>query len=216
MKTETKVLSGILIFSAVLLIGAVVLLGRGNSRVPEQINDQTQYDIDYSTGEKSGSDSAKVKLVEFSDFQCPACKAFDPAIKQILAENKDNIQFIYKYFPLPMHLNAKPSANFAIYAATEGKFWEIHDKLFETQDEWANLPDPKNYFLQMGKEAGLDETKIKEALDNNTYYDVMNKTFEEGQRLAVNSTPTLFINGKKANFQTFEELRQMIQQALTQ
>lgn len=213
MKTETKVLGGILIFSAVLLIGAVSLLSLGQKKTVVETSDQVQ-NIDYSTGEKIGTDSAKIKLVEYSDFQCPACKSFEPILKQILAENKDNIQFVYKYFPLPLHLNARPSANFAIYAATEGKFWEVHDKLFETQEEWAELKNPKDYFIKMGKDLGLNEAKLKEALDNNTYYDTMNKTFEEGQNIGVNSTPTLFLNGKKLSFQTFEELQQTIKQTL--
>lgn len=213
MKTETKVLGGILIFSALLLIGAVSLLSLGQKKTVEETSDQVQ-NIDYSTGEKIGSDSAKIKLVEYADFQCPACKAFAPTLKQILAENKDSIQFIYKFFPLPLHLNGKPAANFSIYAATEGKFWEAHDKLFETQDAWAALPDPKDYFIKIGKDLGLNEVKLKEALDKNTYYDIMNKTFEEGQNIGVNSTPTLFLNGKKLSFQTFEELQQTIKQTL--
>lgn len=213
MKTETKVLGGILIFSAVLLIGAVSLLSLGQKKTVEETSDQVQ-NIDYSTGEKIGSDSAKIKLVEYADFQCPACKSIEPVLKQILAENKDNIQFVYKYFPLPLHLNARPSANFAIYAATEGKFWEVHDKLFDTQEEWAELKNPKDYFIKMGKDLGLNEAKLKEALDNNTYYDTMNKTFEEGQNIGVNSTPTLFLNGKKLSFQTFEQLQQTIKQIL--
>lgn len=211
MNTETKILSGILIFSAVLLIGAVSLLSFGQKKPVEVTSAQVQ-NIDYSTGEKTGTDSARIKLVEFADFQCPACKAFEPTLKQILSENKDNIQLVYKYFPLPVHLNAKPAANFAIYAATEGKFWQIHDKLFETQETWADLPDPKDYFLKMGKDLGLNEAKLKDALDKNSYYPVMDKTFNEGQNLGVDSTPTLFINGKKAIFQSFEELNQLIKQ----
>lgn len=214
MNTETKILSSILIFSAILLIGAVALLSSGGNKPGTESADQVQYDMDYSTGEKIGTDSAKIKLVEYSDFQCPACKSFEPTLKQILADNKDNIQFVYKYFPLPIHLNAKPASNFAIYAATESKFWETHDKLFETQEEWAQLKDPKDYFLKMGKELGLDETKLKDALDNNTFYHVMNKTLDEGQNYGVNSTPTLFLNGKKLSFQTFEELKQLIKQAV--
>lgn len=214
MKNETKILSAILIFSAILLIGAVALLSTGQKTPTSENPDQIVYNIDYSTGEKIGTDSAKVKLVEYADFQCPACKSFEPVLKQILAENKDGVQFVYKYFPLPLHLNSRTSANFAIYAATEGKFWETHNKLFDTQEEWAELKNPKDYFLKMGRDLELDEQKLKEALEKNTYYPVMNKTFEEGQNLGVNSTPTLFLNGKKMNFQTYEELKQSIKQAL--
>src|SRR3989344_6569858 len=132
MKTETKVLSGFLIAIAALLLGGVFFLSKNNPNA-QVTSDGTVYQIDYSKGYKIGSDSAKVKVVEFSDFECPACKAAEPAIKNVISSNGDNVQFIYRHFPLPQHLNGKIAAAFAEAAGEQGKFWEAHDKLFETQ-----------------------------------------------------------------------------------
>lgn len=212
MKSETKILSVILIFSAILLIGAVTLLSMGQKNTV--ITPETEVTIDYSTGEKIGSDSAKVKIVEYSDFQCPACKAFEPALQKVLNDYKEDIQFVYKYFPLPLHFNSKPASNFAIYSATEGKFWETHGKLFQTQEEWALLKNPNEYFLKLGKDLGLDETKLKIALDNNSFYPEMEKTMAEGEKIGVNSTPTVFVNNKKLNLSSYEDLETKVKQIL--
>ena len=212
MKTETKILLGILIFSGLLLTGAVIFFSKG--QVQNKLSEEAIHQIDYSTGQKIGTDSAKIKLVEFADFHCPACKALEPIIQQILKDYKNDIQLTYKYFPLPIHLNAKAAANFAILAAYEGKFWQIHDKLFETQDEWANLPNPKDYFLKMGASFNLDQIRLKQALDNNTYYPLMDQTTREGNNLGVDATPTIFLNGKKQPIQSFTDLKSAIEKEL--
>ncbi len=212
MKTETKVLGGILIFSLILIFGAVFLLGRSNN-TPGVSNSQV-INIDYSKGQKIGSDSAKVKLVEFSDLQCPACRAVEPLVKQTIQKNKDNLQFIYRHFPLMQHVHAKKAANFAEYAATEGKFWEIHDKLFETQESWSELADPTDYFADLGAQYGLDKEKIKDAVSKGTYDQRINEDFAEGSVLRVNATPTFYLNGKKLNLKNFTDLEQVVSEEL--
>ena len=214
MKTETKVLSGFLIAIAALLLGGVFFLSKNNPNA-QVTSDGTVYQIDYSKGYKIGSDSAKVKVVEFSDFECPACKEAEPAIKNVISSNGDNVQFIYRHFPLPQHLNGKIAAAFAEAAGEQGKFWEAHDKLFETQNEWSNLSDPTDFYLIIAKELNLDEEKIKKVLSANQYSEKIQADINEGNSLGVNSTPTFYVNGKKATLTSFSDLQTAVEAALS-
>lgn len=209
MTTETKILGIVLILTIVLLGGGVFLLSRGSSGSSQAVEGTSVVQIDYSKGEKSGSDSAKVKLVEFSDLQCPACLAAEPVIKKIRATYPDQVQLIYRHFPLPQHTHGREAANFAEAAGEQGKFWETHDKLFDTQAEWSNLADASAFFLDLGKQLALDEDKVKQAISI-TAKARIDDDVAEGQRLGVNSTPTFFVNGHRVNLQSFEDLNTVV------
>lgn len=213
MNTETKILGLVLIFSTVLVVGAVILFGKSEQANPASKIEQV-VNIDYSKGQKIGSDSAKVKLVEFSDLQCPACKAVEPVVKQTVEKNKDKIQFIYRHFPLMQHVHSRKAANFAEYAASEGKFWEVHDKLFETQEDWSKLSDPTEYFANLGSQFGLNKDKIKEAVSKGLYDSKINDDTKEANRLGVNATPTFYLNSKKLNMQNFSDIETAISEEL--
>lgn len=215
MTTETKILGIILIITLTLLIGGVFLLSRSQSS-SSGVKGTAVLQIDYSKGQKIGSSSAKVKLVEFSDFQCPACKSAEPAIKQTLLKYSDDLQFIYRHFPLPQHTHAKQAATLAEAAGEEGKFWEMHDKIFETQSQWSNLSDTDAtaFFLVLAKELGLNEDNLRQALKENTFKSKIDSDIAEGQSLGVNSTPTFFLNGKKLNLKSFDDLNTAVANAL--
>lgn len=214
MTAETKWLGVILIATVVLLFGGVFLLSRGGSS--KDIAGVNVSQIDYAKGQKIGSDSAKVKLVEFSDFQCPACQAAEPALKQVLSKYPNDLQFIYRHFPLPQHAYGRQAASYAEAAGEQGKFWEMHDKLFETQTEWSALgdSDATTFFLRIAKELGLDENKIKQSLAENTFKSKIDSDIAEAQSLGVNSTPTFFVNGRKLNLQSFDDLNATVAEEL--
>ncbi|MBI2596745.1 thioredoxin domain-containing protein [Candidatus Daviesbacteria bacterium] len=213
MKTETKILIAVLLISTILVIGAILLLGKSD-QTKKNVNEEPTLNIDYSRGEKIGSDSAKVKLVEFSDLQCPACKIAEPAIKQVIDKNQGKLQFIYRHFPLMQHIHSRKAANFAEYAASQGKFWEIHDKLFETQEEWDKLADPTDYFVSLGSQFGLDKAKAQEAISKKLYEDKINADVAEANRLGVDATPTFYLNGRKLQLQSFTDLESIVSQEL--
>lgn len=200
--------------TAVLLFGGVFLLSRGGSS--QGITGTTVSQIDYTKGQKIGSDSAKVKLVEFSDFQCPACQAAEPAIKQTLLKYSNDLQFIYRHFPLPQHAYGRQAAAYAEAAGEQGKFWEMHDKLFETQTEWSALgdSDAAAFFLNLAVQLGLDENKVKQAVAENTFNSKIDSDLAEGRSLGVNSTPTFFVNGRKLNLQKFDDLSNAVAEEL--
>lgn len=212
MTTETKILGVILVLTAVLLIGGVFFLSRGGS--PSGVTGTSVSQIDYSKGEKIGSDSAKVKLVEFSDLQCPACLAAEPAVKKVRSTYPDQVQLIYRHFPLPQHTHGREAASFAEAAGEQGKFWEMHDKLFDTQAEWSGLADVNLFFTDLGKQVGLDGGKLKQAAVENGVKQRIEDDIAEGQRLGVNSTPTFFINGHKLNLQSFDDLNTAVAEEL--
>lgn len=209
MITETKILGSIVIATVVLLVGGIFLLSRSASGPLKDITGATVSQIDYSKGEKIGSDSAKVKVVEFSDLQCPACLAAEPIVKKIRTSySLDQVQLIYRHFPLPQHSHGREAASFAEAVGEQGKFWEMHDKLFDTQSEWSGL-DGKGatvFFLGLAKQLNLDENKINQAIASNGLKARIDGDVAEGNRLGVNSTPTFFINGRKVSLQSFDDL----------
>src|SRR5258708_2856238 len=94
-----------------------------------------------NTKNVKGPDNAKVTVVEFSDLQCPACKATEPWVQQLFSTDGDKVRFVYRHFPLSeIHKNALLAAWAAEAAAASGKFWQFHDMMFSTQEEWAELP----------------------------------------------------------------------------
>ena len=213
MKEETKVLGIILIITAILLFGGIFLLSRSQPS-SQEIKGAAVLQIDYSKGQKIGSESAKVKLVEFSDFQCPACKSAEPAIKQTLLKYPNDLQFIYRHFPLPQHANAREAAYFAEAAGEQGKFWEMHDRIFETQSQWSDIGDSTEFFLGLARDLNLDEAKLQEVLEKNTFKSKIDSDVAEGRSLGVNSTPTFFVNGRKVNLRTFDDLNTAVAEEL--
>lgn len=206
MKTETKFLGIILIATLVLLFGGIFLLTKqGLSPVVEET---AVLPIDYSKGQKIGSDSAKVKLVEFSDLECPACAAAEPYVKKVRSDYPEQVQLIYRHFPLPQHTHSRQVAIFAEAATEQGKFWEMHDKLFDTQAQWTTLPEKEAavFFLNLAKDLNLDKDKLSKALEDPKTKARVDGDEAESRRLGVNSTPTFFLNGRKLNLQSFSDL----------
>lgn len=213
MKTETKILAVILTSSIILVFGAIFFFGRTQDTNKGKVQGAT-YRVDQSIGHKMGSDSAKLKLVEFSDFQCPACKGAEPTVKEIITSHPDEVQLIYRHFPLPQHKNAIAAATFSEIAAEQNKFWQVHDALFATQENWSELTDPADFFIDLARKNGVDENYIKDAIKNDLYQDKIDKDLNEGKALNVSSTPTFFLNGQKLDLQSFESLKSIIEQQL--
>jgi protein-disulfide isomerase len=146
---------------------------------------------------KTGSDSAKVTIVEFGDFQCPACGAAHPHVKKLLADEKENVLFVFRNFPLQQHQYAKLAAEAAMAAGAQGKFFEMEDKLFTNQEIWMTSKDPMVNFKEYAEELALDVTKFEEEVTSEKYKDLIERDTNDGIALGVNSTPTFFINGEK-------------------
>ncbi len=144
----------------------------------------------------AGNKKAKVMLVEYSDYQCPACGQYHPLIKQVLEKYKDQIGLVMRHFPLQQHENAIVAARAAEAAGKQGKFFEMGDLLFTNQKEWEKEKDPQKKFESYASKLKLNMEQFKK--DNTDMHD---KKIEadrlSGVALGVNSTPTFFLNGVK-------------------
>jgi protein-disulfide isomerase len=141
-----------------------------------------------------GPATAKITLVEFSDFQCPYCAAAIHRLDDLLAKHPQDIRLIFKQFPLDIHSDAALAAEAALAAHAQGKFWPMHDKLY------ANFRSiTREKIFELAKEVGLDQTRFAADLNSGKYKSTVQKELAEGERAGVSGTPTLFVNGKHFN-----------------
>ena len=149
--------------------------------------------------------SGEVILVEFSDFQCPACQAVQEPLMQILDKYEGKVEFVYRYFPLnTIHKNAQIAAQAAEAAGRYDKFWQMHDKLFETQSEWEGIADPREMMVGYAQEIGIDKDKFASELESQEVRDGVNNDSLSATRYQLTGTPTFFINGVKVEFGQIE------------
>jgi protein-disulfide isomerase len=163
---------------------------------------------------KVGSDDAKVKVFEFSDFQCPYCKQLNVSIDQMLKDYGDKVQLVFKPFPLSIHAQANDAALAAECANEQGKFVVYGDKLFNSQSDWGNKNDIqkfKTYAIQMG----MNADQFNKCLDDKKYQDAVNKSLDEGKGFGIAGTPALFINTQfKNGVISYDDLKKAIDQEL--
>jgi protein-disulfide isomerase len=164
------------------------------------------------------TEKGKVVLVEYSDFQCPACGMYYPLIKQLKAEFGDRLQVAYKHFPLQkIHKNANLAARVSEAALNQNKFWEMHNVLFEKQKEWSDSGQALSLFTAYALELGLEKEKFLDDIDKNSTYDKVNADYQEGVSFGVAGTPTFFLNGKKIiNPRGYDEFKKLIEQSIQQ
>lgn len=217
MKGETKVLFGLGLLTIIVFVGAALLLGKTSSS--NNSNQSPKADASLLVRKNShmtASESAKVTVVEFGDYQCPACKAAYPITKEMLRDYGSKVDFVFRNFPLSQHQNAQIAAEAAEAAGAQGKFWEMHDRLYETQDIWAESSTPLDIFIKYAGELGLNTDKFKSDVEKNAYSSIINSDQNDGLGLGINSTPTFFVNGKKIEgVPAYSDLKAPIDSALS-
>ena len=166
-----------------------------------------------------GNPNAPVTILEFADFECPACGRFatitEPDVrKRIIETGLANLTFYD--FPLPQHLNSQSASNAAACADDQGKFWPMHDQLFASQDQWSTqaTDNPKPMFMSYAGRIGLDVGKFESCYDARTHQKRIEANFAEGERHKVNSTPTFVIGSQSyANAMSYDELKAAVDSA---
>jgi protein-disulfide isomerase len=156
-----------------------------------------------------GPANAPVTIVEFTDFQCPACAAMQPVLDEVLKTYGDKVRFVVRDFPLVMHANARKAAEAANAANAQGKFFEYTALLFKRQKA-LDVPSLKKY----ASELGLDRARFDDALDSGAFAAEVRHDVRDGEIYGIESTPTIFINGVKLNELSAEDLRAAIDRAL--
>lgn len=147
---------------------------------------------------KVGTQDAKVKIVEFSDFQCPFCKALHLTMKKILADYGDKILFVFKEFPLPIHPQAPGAALASECANEQGKFLPYADKLFDSQADWGKTTGTQK-FKTYAAELRLNATQFSQCLDSKKYQDKVDADLAEGKKFGLSGTPGTFVNNQFEN-----------------
>lgn len=199
---ETKFFIGVIVVTIVILAGAVYIFSQPPKVVPAGT-------LVPETVWATGSATPKATLIEFSDFECPACGAAFQVVKQITEKYADELRFVYRHFPLDQHKNARTAAVAAEAAGAQGKFWEMHDLLFKNQ---TNLS--VETINGLGIELKLDMEKFTGDVNTGKYKDKVQKDLTDGNALGVNSTPTFFLDGNKLNLFSFADLEVEVRKAL--
>ncbi len=211
MSKETKIISGVGILFFALFAFLIYRTSTGSLVIadPNLLIGQ----LSHMTGNKE----AKVNVVEFGDYQCPACGYAAPIVKQLIEAYKTNpnVNFVFRNFPLPQHSNAMVAAEAAEAAGAQGKFWEMHEIIYSGQNDWSGSPNATEIFAGYAQKLGLDVKMFTDAVNQQKFQDVIFKDRSDGQALGINSTPTFFVNGEKMNgILSFEEFKKLIDSKL--
>lgn len=210
MNKKTALWLGVII----LMVGSLVVMGVNSRRsgAPGQL----VASVISATDRVSGSPDATVELIEYADFQCPACGLYYPWVKDLKKEFDGKIKFAFRHFPLrSIHQNADPAAQAAEAAGMQGKFWEMHDLIFEHQNDWSKNAGAKSLFEGYASQLGLDLQKFRTDRESEAAINKINSDLAGGMTIGVNHTPTFFLNGRElANPMNYDEFRNAILQAL--
>ncbi len=199
--SESKFFVGIIAVTLAIIGIAVILLSR-----PAKPIDKTV--LITPTTYTTGNINAPLWLVEFSDFECPACKVFFPTVETLISNNKETLLFAHRHFPLSQHQYALKTAIAAEAAGRQGKFWEMWKKLYEADV----LSDEA--IKKAATSLALDEGKFASDSADASLTTSIEKDVTLGESLGVTATPTFYLNGVKLTVRTPEELKTKVEEAL--
>jgi protein-disulfide isomerase len=213
-----------IIIIIVVIVGAIMFFSRGEASPQTSVDgttdvgtnntglSQTEVDQTKLVGDArnfKGGDNATVTIVEFSDFQCPYCQLASSEVKALSEKYGDKIKIVFRHFALDYHEYAQMAAEATEAAGAQGKFWEMHYKIYDNQDSLS-----ENSFVKFAQELNLDVDKFKQELESGKYTAIVKKDRQDGNDIGVNGTPSFYINNKKANISNFTDLEEIIDQEL--
>lgn len=165
-----------------------------------------------------GGANAPVTLEEFSDFQCPACGALEPGLRKVVNDYGERVRLVFRNFPLVQaHQYALLAARAAEAAGQQGKFWEMHDTLYDHQEEWSKAMEPRVQFDSYATRLGMDVQKFKADMERADLLERIKADLQRGNSLNVRGTPTVYLNGRElmpGKLVTEADLRREIDAAL--
>ncbi len=165
------------------------------------------------------SQNKKILLVEYSDYQCPACASFHEVIKALEVETDSpilkNVTFVYRHFPLErIHKNARAAALAAEAAANQKSFFPMSALLFENQKQWSESGEPAKYFVEYAKQLKLDTKQFAEDMKSSAVADRVNNDVLSANAIGVDSTPSFYLNGKKMQISTLDDFKAQLTEAI--
>ncbi len=167
-----------------------------------------------------GKKDSKVTLIEYGDYQCPGCGSVYPKLKNVSEKYEGQLAFVFRNFPLTtLHPNAKAAAAAAEAAGLQGKYWQMHNKLYEGQDSWKSLnPQQRtDYFVSYARELGLNTDTFKKDMTSSRVNKKISFDLELGKKAGVTGTPSIFLNGQEIKgdvWNSEEKLDKAVENAL--
>lgn len=193
----------IMIVLTAALLGGMVWMARNNKIDVSSVDVNALQSASKESGQIAdhvyGNKDAKVRLIEYGDYQCPGCGSAYPITKQLKEKYKDKIAFVFRNKPLTtIHPNALSAAAAAEAAGLQGKYWEMHDKLYESQNAWENLTgqDRTNYFVSLASSLNIDTKSFTNDLDAPNVKAKIAFDSSVSEKAGVTGTPSFFLNGK--------------------
>jgi len=161
-----------------------------------------------------GPAEAPVTIIEYSDFECPACQMYYYVLERLVGSSTVPVRLVYRHFPLLQHKNAIPASLASEAAARQGKFWEMYRLIFENASDWVELGDATSIFQGYARDIGLDLAIYEKDLTDPALLARVKRDLNEGTAIGINATPTFFLNGKViANPTSYDEFQTIIQAA---
>lgn len=213
-----------LIIGALALAGVIALIwaamGGGGSAATEPIELEGMDDpatlVQQAEPMTLGDPDASVKILEFSDYMCPYCGQFTSRVRPLIEENYiDEGQVYFRFYDFPLggsHVHSFLAARAGRCAADQDRFWEYHDYLFGQQSAWSGMSNPAGTFVDYAGTLGLDEDTFEDCLESDRHADVVTANRLLGEQLGVNSTPSIFVNGRRVpNALDWSSLREEIE-----
>ncbi|SHK30263.1 Protein-disulfide isomerase [Marinobacter antarcticus] len=168
-------------------------------------------------GVSVGAEDAPVVVREFADFQCPACGLFAEASKRLKQEYVEagQVRFVYFDLPLRQHQNAFPAAQAARCAGDQGAYWEMHERLFDSQSEWSGSNDPVATFTRYGNDLGLEERRFRLCMTSELHREAVEESRRVAMQLQVTSTPTVLVDNIRLNRPGWGQLSAIVERELS-
>lgn len=207
-QTSSKLDIALPLITVAFVVGGAIFLGILSGKPGETSGDSIT-EINNSQAYFRGAESPKVTLTEFSDFQCPACKNLSPVLKDLIENYPGEVKLYFRHFPIPGHSESQKAAEAAEAAGEQGKFWEMHDKIYENQEN-IEADDLKRFATELG----LDMDRFNSVLDSSEFRQKVLGDRDEGLKLGVNATPTLFLNERKLDPAEFGKLSDLVKEEL--
>jgi protein-disulfide isomerase len=213
-KKNTSILWGVVIgIISLLAIGWLINTVVSDSAGPAGGVAIAEVATDHAKGAEAGE--GVVTLIEYSDFECPACSAYYPFVKE-LVDKRTDVRFIYRHYPLTQIHPAAMSAAVATEAAgKQGKFWEMHDIIFDNQQNWSGQGNANGFFEKYARDLGLDMDQFMADVDDEAVQQKVLDDRASGYRAGVRGTPSFFVNGERipSNPQSIAEFNSIIDAA---
>lgn len=216
---RNKIFIIVLLATCLIIYGGIALMTKGTTPQTPSTSQESTVLVPSGAYITSGlsngkflpaSSSASVTLVEFGDYVCPACGQYAPYVNKVLTDYAGKINYVFRNYPLSYHTNAPMASYAALAAGLQGKYWEMHDKLYSTQTSWSDSTDAQSVFVNYALEIGLNKDQFVTDMNSQKVKDVVTQDKKDGDIVGLMGTPTFFLNGKQLKINNFDELESSV------